>query len=233
MISSAVAMHGPIGAKVSKDLPSQLVSGIAGQVRRPSSRAETSIRRGVAEHRALPVLLLHHLGRALDHQRKLGLVHERPGHGVFRQHDGVARPDHRVRVLHEHVERPRLALRVLPVVGDAAKDFAGPRQRRLEPHLAGWHGLALGGELLQRRLQPVEIVDDALHRELRRVALLDRAGNVDHAAIGHQARQDLAVRSRLKQHKFHEFLPLCFGAEYSTSPQTPASRRAKRRAYLV
>ena len=34
LISSAVAMQGPIGEKVSNDLPSQLVSGIAGQVRR-------------------------------------------------------------------------------------------------------------------------------------------------------------------------------------------------------
>jgi len=42
--SSAVAMQGPIGANVSNDLPSQLVSGVAGQVRRPCSRADTSIR---------------------------------------------------------------------------------------------------------------------------------------------------------------------------------------------
>ena len=42
-ISSAVVMQGPIGANVSKDFPSQLVSGVAGQVRRPCSRAETSI----------------------------------------------------------------------------------------------------------------------------------------------------------------------------------------------
>jgi hypothetical protein len=40
-VSSAVAMQGPIGAKVSKDLPSQLP---AFHLRRPSLRADTSIR---------------------------------------------------------------------------------------------------------------------------------------------------------------------------------------------
>ena len=83
---------------------------------------------------------------------------------------------------------------------------------------AGRHGLALGGELLQRRPQPVEVVDDALHGELRRVALLHRAGDVDDAAIGHQARQNLAIRSRLKQHKLHDIPPLTLWPEYSTSP---------------
>ena len=42
-ISSAVAMQGPIGAKVSKDLPSQLVSGSPARCGGPCSRAETSI----------------------------------------------------------------------------------------------------------------------------------------------------------------------------------------------
>ncbi len=88
---------------------------------------------------------------------------------------------------------------------------------------AGRHGLALGGELLQRGLQPVEVVDDALHGELRRVALLHRAGDVDHAAVGHQAGQHLAVRRRLEQHKFHEFLP-CDLRGIQHIPRTPASR---------
>ena len=162
---------------------------------------------GIAEHRASPIRLTDLLGRAFDHQCQFGLVHERPWHGVFRQHDGIARTDHGIRVLHEHVERARLALGMLPVIGDAAEDFARPRQRRLELDLAGRHGLALVGELDERGLQPVVVVDNALHGELRRVALLHRAGDIDHAAVGHQTRQNLAVGRRLEQHKFHEVLP--------------------------
>jgi hypothetical protein len=33
-------------------------------------------------------------------------------------------------VLHEHVEGARFALRMLPVIADAAQDLARPRQRR-------------------------------------------------------------------------------------------------------
>jgi hypothetical protein len=109
------------------------------RARRPGAAALFARRhvdhRSVAEHGAAPVLGLDHLGRALDHQGELGLVHEDPRHCEFRQHDGVARPDHRVRVLHEHVERAGLALGMLPVIGDAGENLAGPRQRRAQLYL--------------------------------------------------------------------------------------------------
>ena len=199
-------MQGPIGAKVSNDLPSQLVSGVC----RPGAAALLARRdvdhRGIAEHGVLPVLGLHHLGRPLDHQRELGLMHEDPRHGEFRQHDGVARPDHRVGILHEHVERTRLALGMLPVIGDAGEDLARPRQRRPQAHAIERDGIAVASELFQRRAQPVEIVDDALHGQLRRVALLHRAGDIDHAAVGEQAGQHLGGRCSLEQDELHNFL---------------------------
>ena len=212
-------MQGPIGAKVSNDLPSQLVSGgdagtdrregverfaePAGERdRRPGAAADLARRdvdqRGVAEHRALPVLLLHHLGRPLDHQREFRLVHEGPGHGVFRKHDGIAGTDHGIGVLHEHVERARLALRMLPIVRNAGENLARPGQRRTEPHVRQRNGLALVGQALQGRTQRVEAVDDALHGKLRRVAFLDRTGDVDHAAVGHQPGSQFGVRRRLE-----------------------------------
>ena len=105
-------------------------------------------------------------------------MHEDPRHGEFRQHDRVARPDHRVRILHEHVERARLALRVLPVIGDAGENLARPRQRRAQPHFFERDRGCRLGQLVQRRAQTIEVVDDALHGELRRVALLRTAAEI-------------------------------------------------------
>ena len=52
-------------------------------------------------------------------------------------------------------------------------------------------------------LQPVEIVDDALHGELRRVGELHRIGDADHAALGEQAWQDVVFAGGLKQCELH------------------------------
>src|SRR6266403_554361 len=43
----------------------------------------------VAENSAAPVLSFHFLGRPLDDERKLRLVHEDPWLSEFRQHDGI------------------------------------------------------------------------------------------------------------------------------------------------
>jgi len=88
---------------------------------------------GVAEDRAAPVVALDHLGRALDDERQLGLVHEDPGLGVLGQRDRVAGADDRVGILEEHVQRPRLHGAVLPVVCDARQDLSRPGQRGAQP----------------------------------------------------------------------------------------------------
>jgi len=51
--------------------------------------------------------------------------------------------------------------------------------------------------------QPVESIDDALHRQLRRVALRDRAGDVDDATLGQEPRHRFALPRRLEQHQLH------------------------------
>ncbi len=186
--------------------------------------------RGIAEHRALPILGLHHLGRALDHQRQLGLVHEHPRHRELGQHDGIAGADHRVRVLHEHVERARLALRVLPIIGDAGEDLAGARQRRPQPHFIERQGIGIAREFFQRRAQGIEIVDDALHGQLRRVAFLHRRRNIDHAAIGQDAGHDVGAGRRLKERKLHEQPPA--PRRTSRTPEFPLFRLATQPARL-
>src|SRR5712692_5760538 len=97
-------------------------------------------------------------------------------------------------------------LRMLPVIGDAAEDLARPRQGRPQPHRIERSRLALGSELFQRRAQPVEIVDDALHRQLRRVAPGDRAGDIDDAALGQQPGHWVTgLTETLKKHQLHLF----------------------------
>ena len=177
-------------------------------------------------------------------------MHEDPRHGEFRQHDGVAGTDHGIGIFHEHVERARLALGVLPVIGDAGEDLSRPRQRRFQAHFFDRSGRPLPRQALQGRAQGIEIIDDALHGQLRRVALLHRGGYVDDAAVGEQARQYFAICRRLEQHQFHEFLPIfcrgyqhiarsghqtpTFGA-YQTCPRSPAygGRRRLRRNCLA
>ena len=110
---------------------------------------------GIAEHRASPIRLTDLLGRAFDDECQLGFMHEDPRLGQLGQHDRAAGPDDRFRVLQEHVQRPRLALRVFPVIGDAAKDFAGPRQRRAQADRAQRQRLAVSRPAFERRLQPV------------------------------------------------------------------------------
>ncbi len=113
--------------------------------------------RGHVDHRRVtkdgifPVFCLHHLGRALDHQRQFRLVHKNPRYGEFRQHDGIARPDHRVGILHEHIERARLTLRMLPIVGDAGEDFSRPRQRSAQAYLVQRNCVRIPGKRLDRR----------------------------------------------------------------------------------
>ena len=163
--------------------------------------------RCVAEHGALPVLGLDHLRRAAQHQSQFGLVHENPRHGVFRQHDGVAGADDGVRIFHEHVERPRFALGMFPVIGDAGENLARTRQRRPQPHLRERRRVIVARHLLESRPQSVEIVDDALHGELRRVAFFHRRRDIDNAAIGEHAGQNFGAGRRLEQNKLHEGLP--------------------------
>ncbi len=115
------------------------------------------------------------------------------GTGEFRQHDGVARPDDRVGVLHEHVERARLALRVLPIIGDAGENFSGARQRRPQANFFNRSGGSVFGKLVERGAQFIEVVDNALHRELRRVAFAHCRGDIDYAAFREQAGQGLAA----------------------------------------
>jgi hypothetical protein len=121
-------------------------------------------------------------GRSLDHQRELGFVHEHPRHGELGQHDGVAGPDHRVGIFHEHVERARLALCMFPIIGDAGEDFSRPRQRRPQAHRGERQGGGFADELFQHRAQALEIVNDALHGQLRRIAFFNRRRDVDYAA---------------------------------------------------
>ena len=215
-------MQGPIGAKVSKDFPSQL----PGLPRPPPFAARRHVdEAGIAEHRAAPILLRDFLGRPLDDQRQLGLVHEDPRLGHLRQHDRVARPDHRFRVLHEHVERPRLALRVLPVIGDAAEDLARPRQRRAQPHRTRRIGFLLDRQPLELRAQRVEMVDDPLHGELRGVLPFDRRRDADDAAIGQQPRHRLVVPRAREQHQLHARLPVSRQSIVTEGPKGTAPRR--------
>ena len=106
-------------------------------------------------------------------------------------------------IFQEHVQRPGLALRVLPVVGDAGQDLARARQRRPESGRVHGQCRTFGGKLFQRRSQGREIVDDALHGELRGIRQFDRAGEADDAAIGEQAGQDGFPAGGLKQDQFH------------------------------
>ena len=130
-------------------------------------------------------------------------MHEDPRLGEFRQHDRVARPDHRLRVLQEHVERPRLALRVLPVIGDAAEDLARPRQRRPQPHRAQRQRLAVAARRLERRPQPVEIVDEPCIVSCGVWPFSADAGDIDDAALGQQPGCRLGVPRGLKKHQSH------------------------------
>src|SRR5207253_7600086 len=74
------------------------------------------------------------------------------------------------------------------------------------------------------------------HGELRGVALLHGAGDVDHAAAGHQPGSDFPTGRRLEQDEFHAFPPsflhAFFGPEYSISsvarPARPSRRAAQR-----
>ena len=146
---------------------------------------------GVTKDSMLPVPGAHHFCGPLDHQRKLSLTHENPGHREFRQHDGVARPDNGIGVFHEHIERTRLALGVFPVVRDAGKNFSRARQRWPQAGLIERDGASVLGECLQRRTQVLEMVDNALHHQLRRVILRCRCGDIDNASLSKQTRQNV------------------------------------------
>ena len=54
-------------------------------------------------------------------------------------------------------------------------------------------GLALDGEPFKRRTQLLEVVDDALHRELRRVSGLHVPRDAHHAALDDETGQDLLL----------------------------------------
>ena len=85
---------------------------------------------------------------------------------ALRQYDSVTRTNNGIRVLEEHVERAGLALGVLPVIADAGKDFAGPGQRRPQPHHVqrDWQGA--GRQPLEGGTQRLETVNDLLHQML-------------------------------------------------------------------
>src|SRR6185312_1064464 len=107
------------------------------------------------------------------------------------------------RVFEEHAELARCALRMLPVIGDAGENLAGPRQRRAQPYGRERLRLAARRGALERGLQLLEIVDDAVHGELRRVALLRDVGDADDAAIGQEPGENLARAADLKENQFH------------------------------
>src|SRR5215813_7682726 len=163
---------------------------------------------GVAEYGAAPIRLTDLLGGALDDERQLGFMHEDPRLGEFRQNDRVARPDDGLRVLQKHVERPRLALRVFPVIGDAAEDLTGPRQRSAQTDRTQRQRLAVCQLPFQCRPQPAEPVDQRLHCQLRGMALRGDARDVDDPALGQKPGCRLVPSGSLKQHQLHEFLPI-------------------------
>src|SRR5439155_26192469 len=115
-------------------------------------------------------------------------------------------------------------------IADAAQDLARARQRRAQPDTVERPGLALRGELVERRAQPLEIVDDALHRQLWRVALRDRAADVDDAAIGQQPRPRLGIRAALEQHQLHRTPP---SVVIARSGATKQSRWAEYRRHEI
>src|SRR5215472_9082018 len=175
----------------------------------------------VAEDGAPPPIAMHHLGRSLDDERQLRLVHEDPGLGVRGQHDRVARADHRVRVLEEHVERPGIERAVLPVVGDARQDLARPRQRRAQADLRQRPRRPLRGQTLEPRPQTVEAVDDPLHRELRRVTAGHDGRSVDHTLGGQHTGADIAVGG-VEEHQLHARRP----QRRSVARRAPSARAA-------
>src|SRR2546427_405190 len=133
-----------------------LAEPAAGLPRAPALAARRHVdHAGVAEDGVAPVVALYHLGRALDDERQLGLVHEDPRLGELREHDRVAGADHRVRALQKHVERPSLERAVLPVIGDAGQDLARPGQRRAEAGGGRPNRRGPPGPPRQRPAQPV------------------------------------------------------------------------------
>jgi hypothetical protein len=82
---------------------------------------------------------------------------------------------------------------MLPVIADAAQDLAGARQGRTQSDSIDRLGLAIRRELFEYRPQPFELVDDALHRQLRRVPLRDMAADIDDSALRQQPRPRLGI----------------------------------------
>src|SRR5258706_10004731 len=69
------------------------------------------------------------------------------------------------------------------------------------------NGLAGRRKVLQGRPQAFEVVDDALHGQLRRIARRYGGGDVDDAAVGEQAGVPLAsTNAGLETHELHGFL---------------------------
>jgi hypothetical protein len=94
---------------------------------------------------------------------------------------------------------------VLPVVGDACQDLPRSWQRRAQPHVGQRQRIALVREALEGRAQPIEAVDDPLHRRLRRVTAWHGVGDVHDPPLGEHAGQNLA-RHGLEQYELHGFL---------------------------
>jgi hypothetical protein len=189
----------------------RLAEPAAGLPGAPSLAARRNVdQAGVTEDSALPIGLADLLGRAPDDERQLSLVHEDPRLGKLGQHDRVAGADDSLRVLQEHVERPRLALRVLPVIGDAAEDLAGARQGGVQPHRGERLGLALYREPFERWPHSFEPVYQPLHRQLRRMPPGDCPGEPDDPTLGQQAGRGVVAPRSLKEHHLHpRLLPSC------------------------
>src|SRR4029079_9310936 len=100
---------------------------------------------------------------------------------------------------------------VFTVVGETGENFSGTRQRRPQANFFNRGGGSVFGKLVERRAQRLEVVDNALHSELWRVAFADGRGDIDDAAFGKQAGQNLAAgRRHLKKNKFHGSPPKPF-----------------------
>ena len=152
-------------------------------------------------------------------------MHEDPRLGELRQHDRVAGPDHRLRVLQEHVERPRLALRVLPVIGDAAEDLAGPRQRRAQPHRGERLGLAFCREPLERRPQSARTRRSAPASSVAACALARLHRRARRPRARSAARAWARPLGSLKEHQLHDrsSFPFCGARKLARSRMTPPS----------
>ena len=78
----------------------------------------------------------------------------------------------------------------------------------------------------------LEIVDEALHRQLRRRAERHRGRDIDDPAIGQQSGHRLHLGRGLEQHQLHRASPLYGGPEISRFPALPPPQGGMRNIEL-